>query len=575
MSGQLHKLALPKGTVLQQYQIESVLGVGGFGLVYKAKHIELEKSVAIKEYLPQHCATRAGTNVSPLSSSDELAFEEGIEKFLEEAKQLIKFDDHPNIIRCTDFFRENGTAYLVMKLEVGNELSEILNRHTVSKNPLSEQQIVNIITPVLEGLKFIHSEGVLHRDIKPANIFMRKKDAVPLLIDFGAAKQDFSNSDKTEHQMHTKGYAPTEQVAAVGDLGPWTDIHAVGAMMWRIIANTNPPESAIRQYKVSRGEKDPLIARLETLTDQYSLPFLNAIAKATALRHEDRFQDADSFIQALNVGMDNDQTVIGDSGEVYDDVTEVYNPNELDSGATIINSGSSSNGKPSLSGSPGVTEGPEQANSNNQSRQSGSNVSKPTTNSPRKFSTKLMLISLAGVTIVGVSAFIYTGNEAEGQIESSSFSQFEFEKDVESVYRLIDESERFSDDNGNKIILALNLCKSGSLDNMTKKMISDSKASINRKQASIEENLINARRKSYSLVTQYQKDNESMEQFMDEVVSTAKNNGNYNKSELLSDYFRNIKAASQLLTESEIKEYLKEKIAVDLHDTEMVCDASD
>ena len=107
MSGTEHKLALPAGTILHQYQIESVLGAGGFGIVYKARHTLLDTDVAIKEYLPQHCATREGATVHPLSTADEQEFEAGISRFVDEAKQLVQFDDHASIIRCKDFFKDN------------------------------------------------------------------------------------------------------------------------------------------------------------------------------------------------------------------------------------------------------------------------------------------------------------------------------------------------------------------------------------------------------------------------------------------------------------------------------------
>jgi hypothetical protein len=293
-----NKMALPIGTVLQQYRIEAVLGFGGFGIVYKARHQSLDLLVAIKEYLPQMYATRDGNTVHPLSGNDRVDFEAGMRRFLEEARQLVRFDGHPNIVACRDFFEANGTAYLVMNFEEGEELSGILRTREQLDRPLNEQQILGVVVPILEGLAHIHAAHVLHRDIKPANVFIRRRTEQPVLIDFGASKGNFGTQAKSSH-VHTEGYAPIEQIEEEGQLGPWTDLYAVGAMLWRIIAHRNPPKVQSRLGAKVRGAQDPMTSALEIGAGVYSEGLLRAIDRALQIDARDRFQSASEFIAAI------------------------------------------------------------------------------------------------------------------------------------------------------------------------------------------------------------------------------------------------------------------------------------
>ncbi|WP_156870879.1 serine/threonine protein kinase [Ketobacter nezhaii] len=299
MSTSEHRLALPVGTVLQQFRIEAVLGYGGFGIVYKGRHQHLDEIVvAIKEYLPQEIATRDGATVFPLGTSEQEDYEEGMTRFLAEAKQLLQFDHHPNIVSCRDFFEANGTAYLVMKFEDGMPLNELIRLRQQADRPLSEQEILQIILPLLDGLKMIHDHGVLHRDIKPGNVFMRRGTEDPVLIDFGAAKQNFSKHSKS-NAPYSVGYAAFEQVHSDGHLGPWTDIHAVGGIMWRILSGKNPIPVETRLNALLRQHPDPMTSALELGSGHYSPAFLEAIDKCLKINEEDRFQDAETTALAL------------------------------------------------------------------------------------------------------------------------------------------------------------------------------------------------------------------------------------------------------------------------------------
>ena len=231
--------ALPFGTVLNRvYTVEAELGHGGVGIVYRARHQELGP-VAIKEYLPTELVVREGQSVHPVNMDSQGFFEEGMNRFLQEAKQLIRFRMHPSIVSCRDFFRANGTAYLVMDLEEGMSLSELLHARETEGCPFDEEDLRTVMVPLLEGLDLVHAAGVLHRDVKPANILIRREDDRPVLIDFGAAKQEFALHSKSMAPF-SPGYAAIEQVAE-GRLGRWTDMYGIGAVMWRMVAGGNKP----------------------------------------------------------------------------------------------------------------------------------------------------------------------------------------------------------------------------------------------------------------------------------------------------------------------------------------------
>ena len=170
------RAALPIGTKLSTYQIESILGHGGFGIVYKARHLDLDSLVAIKEFLPVALAVRDGNTVLPRSVECGVPFEEARARFLVEARSLIQFRSHRGVVTCLDFFQANGTAYLVMEHEKGMPLSELLRRREADGRPLDQGDLLAIAKPLLEDLTRVHEAGVLHRDIKPSNILIRRSD---------------------------------------------------------------------------------------------------------------------------------------------------------------------------------------------------------------------------------------------------------------------------------------------------------------------------------------------------------------------------------------------------------------
>ena len=296
--------ALRQGTDLRGYTIRDVLGQGGFGIVYRACHNELGNLVAIKEYLPIELAVRDGGSVHPRNAEHRPAYEDGLRRFGEEARRLVEFRKHPNIVSCRDFFRANGTAYLVMDYEDGMPLSELLRARELSGRPFDEADLLAVMVPLLDGLREIHAAGVLHRDIKPSNILISREDERPILIDFGSAKQVVAGYSKSL-APYTEGYAALEQVGD-GDLGTWTDMYAVGAAMWRIVAGGNPPWEPPNPVKVEsragaalRGAADPLTPARELGAGRFSAGVLEAIDKCLELKETDRVQDSSALLSLL------------------------------------------------------------------------------------------------------------------------------------------------------------------------------------------------------------------------------------------------------------------------------------
>ena len=298
-----------------------MIGHGGFGIVYRAEHNELDLTVAIKEYLPVELAVREGATVQPRSGTDRKDFEDGLRRFRDEAQALIDFDSHPSIVSCRDFYRANGTAYLVMAFEEGQSLAELLARREAEGRPFTELELLAVMTPVLEGLARVHAAGVLHRDIKPSNILIRRSDGRPVLIDFGAAKQAAAKYTKSQ-APYTEGYAALEQVADTGKLGPWTDMYGVGAVMWRMVAGGNrpwePPHPVrveLRSHAVVDDTEDPMPPARDLGRGRFAPQLLEAIDRCLRLRGTERIQGSRELLEVLRAANDRTRST-GPTGAV-------------------------------------------------------------------------------------------------------------------------------------------------------------------------------------------------------------------------------------------------------------------
>ena len=242
--------ALQPGYMLSEYRIDKLIGEGGFGLTYLAFDTNLDKSVAIKEYMPSDFALRQDdTNIVPKSVVTEDMYKWGLEAFLQEAKTLAKFNA-PNIVQIYRFFKANGTAYLVMEYLEGGCLSDFFPKNESYQDEqtrvlMSEARVRNIIGPIMNGLQQVHDGGILHRDIKPSNI-MFNKDKTPVLIDFGAARQAIEEKSRSLTAILTPGYAPLEQYSSKANLGPHTDIYALAAVAYLCLTGKKPDEATDR-----------------------------------------------------------------------------------------------------------------------------------------------------------------------------------------------------------------------------------------------------------------------------------------------------------------------------------------
>ena len=277
--------ALPQGYRLQEYELVRVLGFGGFGMTYLGFDHNLDKAVAIKEYLPSDIATRTGDNsVVPQASQFRDDFEWGLDRFLDEARALARFD-HRHIIKVHRFFEAHGTAYIVMEYAEGETLSAFLER----KGTLKKAELEAILYPILDGLEVVHGADFLHRDIKPGNVIIRDEDNSPVLLDFGSARQAIGARSRSVTSIITPGYAPIEQYSSRGDQGPWTDIYALGGICYHALTGEVPYDAT------DRMRDDPLIPVVERCAGQASAGFLSAIDWALAVDEADRPQSVGAW----------------------------------------------------------------------------------------------------------------------------------------------------------------------------------------------------------------------------------------------------------------------------------------
>ncbi len=287
-----HEHALKNGTVLNNYIIIKILGAGGFGITYLAKDRQLGMEVVIKEYFPSDLAIRKNdSTIISKSSNTENDFKKGMQRFEEEAQTLAKFN-HPSIVKILGYFEANNTAYFVMEYEEGIDLSQYMQNKAT---PFTQEEILGIMMPVLEGLKEVHSHNYLHRDIKPGNILLRNKKG-PVLIDFGASKLALGEASKSITSMLTEGYAPLEQYSTdVKQQGSFTDLYAIGAVIYKMITGKVPPSSQTRSYQLLQDGHDPFKLLSSLNLSGYDTNFLKAVDRALAIKAKDRQQSILDF----------------------------------------------------------------------------------------------------------------------------------------------------------------------------------------------------------------------------------------------------------------------------------------
>ncbi len=281
------------GTRLVDFEITGILGEGGFGVVYVAFDHSLQRTVAIKEYMPGTLSARADDGgVVVRAERHRDAFDAGLKSFINEARLLAQFD-HPSLVKVYRFWEQNKTAYMAMRYYDGQTLKDIVHERP---EIVTEAWLKFIFKQILEALDTLYRAKVLHRDVSPDNIIVQKNgDAV--LLDFGSARQIIGDMTQGLTVILKPGYAPVEQYSDDAEMaqGPWTDIYALAAVMYFAIAK-NPPITS-----VSRMIKDSLVLLQEGAHVGFSYKFLVAIDKGLALQPEDRPQTMDEFRRLLGI----------------------------------------------------------------------------------------------------------------------------------------------------------------------------------------------------------------------------------------------------------------------------------
>ena len=282
-----NKNSLQDGYLLHWYEIKSIIGRGGFGITYLAHDKNLDLYVAIKEYMPGDFATReSDSTVHPKTGEQKNLYEWGLERFIKEAQTLAKFN-HPNIVRVLSVFEENNTAYMIMEYVQGEDLSTIYK-----KSPkFTEEQFLDTFIPVMDGLALVHNAGFIHRDIKPANIYICENN-LPLLLDFGSARQSMGGKTKALTSLVTFGYAPFEQYnEGSGKQGPWTDIYSLGACIYVGITGQKPVDALHRGGSFLETGLDTYQPLSIVAKDDYSENFLLAVDNALMFKIDERPQN--------------------------------------------------------------------------------------------------------------------------------------------------------------------------------------------------------------------------------------------------------------------------------------------
>ena len=275
-----------------KYLIGKAIGEGGFGITYIGMDLELEVRVAIKEYYPQGAAARDNrTNdgtVCSYSENTRTFFEEGREKFINEARTIAKFRGLPEIVGIIEFFRENQTAYIVMEYLDGQTLKQYLKTNG-GKIPADE--LLCMMKSLISSLGKLHAQGLIHRDISPDNIMLMKDGSIKIL-DFGGARDFISQNGKSMSVLVKHGYAPEEQYRSRGNQGPWTDVYALCATMYRCITGEIPPNALDRLYE---DELKP-ISFFNVDCPKY---IEEAILKGLSVRKDGRYQSMEELYDAL------------------------------------------------------------------------------------------------------------------------------------------------------------------------------------------------------------------------------------------------------------------------------------
>ena len=301
---------LKPGTKLMhgQYTIDSFLNAGGFGITYLAKD-SLDRKIVIKECFPGAFCRRSRYIVQARSRAHQNELKSIVRLFVQEARSLAKLD-HPNIVGVHQVFEDNDTAYMALDFVEGRDLLDTIED---PNHGLTPAQIKVILKEILGAVGFIHDQGILHRDISPDNILINK-DFHPVLIDFGAAREEATKQSRVLSALRVvkDGYSPQEFYIAGSEQSPSSDLYALAASFFHLIAKDVPPNSQARLAAIASGEKDPYVP-LAGRFDEYEDVFLAAIDKALAVLPKDRLQSATDWINMMD-GIEGNVTPLNVAG---------------------------------------------------------------------------------------------------------------------------------------------------------------------------------------------------------------------------------------------------------------------
>ena len=285
--------ALPPGTRLGEYELTEVVGQGGFGIVYLAWDHFLACRFAIKEYMPAAIALRASdAQVMTRTAGDRTVFELGLRSFVNEAQMLAGFD-HPALVKVYRFWQANGTAYMLMPYYEGPTLKELLEG---GAQAIDEAWLRTLLRPLADALELLQAAHCLHRDIAPDNIKVRSDTGLPVLLDFGAARRVIGDMKKELTAIYKPGYAPIEQrEESAMEQGPWTDVYALAAVLYRAITGALPPSP------VGRLAQEGYVPLVQQASGRYDAGFLAAIDRALQVRPHDRTPTISAFRDELGL----------------------------------------------------------------------------------------------------------------------------------------------------------------------------------------------------------------------------------------------------------------------------------
>ena len=336
-----HVDALPVGTVIDEFEIQGLLGVGGFGMVYRCYDHSLHRAVAIKEYMPTALAGRSQDHsVLVRSTADSQSFATGLQSFISEARLLARFD-HPSLVKVYRFWEGNGTAYMAMPLYQGLTLKEA---RQLMSGPPPEAWMRDVIWSVLSALRVLHDNHTLHRDVSPDNIFLQDVGP-PVLLDLGAARKAIMDHSHKHTAILKVNYAPIEQYADAKDMaeGPWTDLYALAAVMHGCLCNESPLPATFRAVR----DRMPTVSQIAQTAQShfgqsYSGEFVKALQHALTVEPDARTRSIDDFTLEMGLRAPADimvfnwRTALGTNVASSETETTLASPRPKTDAATTI-----------------------------------------------------------------------------------------------------------------------------------------------------------------------------------------------------------------------------------------------